>query len=100
MLPMSWVTRSAFSMPRRSSTRATSPAWVCLSWPPSGGEGDAHAAQVWDDDRVVLCKLRRQGRPHISSVGKAMQHDDGWPRATETHMDGCAGLDVLGAEVR
>src|SRR6476659_2692013 len=58
--------------------------------------GEAHAAQVWDDDHVVFRELRRQGRPHISGVGKTVQHDDGWPRATETHVDGGAtGLDVL-----
>jgi hypothetical protein len=62
---------------------------------------EPHAAQVGDDDRVVFRELRRQGRPHIPGVGKTVQHDDGWPGATETHMDGgAAGLDVLGAEAR
>jgi hypothetical protein len=62
---------------------------------------EAHAAQIRDDDRVVFRKLRRQGRPHVSGVGKAMQHDDGWTRTTDTHMDGgAAGRDILGAEVR
>ena len=58
----------------------------------------AHAAQVGHDHSTSADQCRRQRRPHVTSVGKAVQHDDGRSRTADAGVDRDAGgLDLFDA---
>ena len=48
--------------------------------------GEAHAAQVGNDDRVVLHQLGGEGRPHVAGVAKSMQQHRGGPCPTDSNV--------------
>ena len=61
----------------------------------------SHAAQIGHDDRVIADQDGRERRPHVASVAKAMQQQNGGAFAADAHMK-CGGFraDVGGAKAR
>ena len=49
--------------------------------------GEAHPAQVGDDDLMVGGERRGDRRPHIAGVAEAVQTNDGRPMAADPDMD-------------
>src|SRR5258708_8935962 len=63
--------------------------------------GQAHAAEIRHDDRVVLDEHLRQRRPHVARVAEAVQQDDRRPLPSDANMKtGAVGLHHLRAESR
>jgi len=61
----------------------------------------AHAAQVGNDDGVILVKRARRRRPHVAGVAEAMQQHDRRTFAADPDMiGGIARLDAFDAEAR
>ena len=48
--------------------------------------GQAHAAQIGDNDRTILFQRGRDGRPHIASVAESVQQHDRGAVAADAHV--------------
>ena len=99
MLPMSWVTSSARSIFERVE-HARDVAGLRLLVVAAGRlGGEAHAAQVGHDHRVVAREIAGQRRPHVAGLAIAVQQHDRRAVAADADMDGRAvGRDFLGPE--
>ncbi len=62
---------------------------------------ETHAAQIRHDDGVIAREIRRQRRPHIAGIGKAMEQDDRRSMTANPYMqDGLVGGNFLNAKFR
>ncbi|MCY1170511.1 hypothetical protein D9M73_105860 [compost metagenome] len=72
---------------------------VRLFEPGVGPRGQAHAAQVGHDHRVIAGEIGGERHPHVAGVAIAVQQHDRRSRTTNADMQGGAvGRDVLLAE--
>ena len=65
-----------------------------------GMRRETHAAEIGNDHRMIASERRRDRRPHVAGVAKAVQKDDGGPVAAGAEVDRRAvRRDVLQAKV-
>ena len=48
--------------------------------------GEAHAAQIGNDDRAIGRERRRDRRPHVSGVAESVQQHHRGPMSADPHM--------------
>jgi len=64
-----------------------------------GMRRETHAAQIRDDDGVILCHCLGERRHHVAGIAKAVQHHDRRALTPDADVD-CRtiGFDLLGAK--
>ena len=60
---------------------------------------EAHAAQVGDDDGVILDQPRGERRPHVAGVAEAVEQQDGRPMAADADVDRRADGTVMSLDM-